>query len=154
MRNIEKLPLRNDAVFLTLLSTGKRGKISKPPRFTKSGQEPTRIVRTTEAFLYCDGLYRHLGLKEDTTVGAQIAHQGLSVRTSTTAGPNRHVFPETTQEDASETTLVMPLGDLRANLVDNVIAVLEPLFMLFNFKEFKREVYEGLVTDYAAGRVS
>jgi hypothetical protein len=40
MWEIEKLPLRNDAVFPLLLWTGKRCKTSKPPRITKCGQEP------------------------------------------------------------------------------------------------------------------
>ena len=47
----------------------------------------------------------------------------------------------------------MQLADLRAKLVNNVIEVLEPLFMLFNFKKFDRSVYEDLVTNYAAGRI-
>ena len=33
---MEKLPLRNSAVFHTLLRPGKLGQTSNPPRFTKS----------------------------------------------------------------------------------------------------------------------
>ena len=39
-REIKKLPLSHGAVFMALSWTGTRGKISKPPRFTKCGQEP------------------------------------------------------------------------------------------------------------------
>lgn len=113
----------------------------------------TRIIRTTEAFLLCDGLYRNLGLKDDTVVAIEIVHTGLRGRTLTTASASRHVFPETTVEDVSDTAIVMELADLRTRLVDNVITVLEPMFMLFNFKEFNRKIYEELVTNYAAGRV-
>ncbi len=42
---IEKLPLRNDAVFPPLLWTGKWGKTPAPPRFTKCGQEPGLICK-------------------------------------------------------------------------------------------------------------
>jgi hypothetical protein len=40
-REIKKLPLSHGAVFIALPWTGTRNKISKPPHFTKSGQEPT-----------------------------------------------------------------------------------------------------------------
>jgi hypothetical protein len=39
-RKMERFPLGNRTVFLTLSWTGKRGKTSKPPRFTKYSQEP------------------------------------------------------------------------------------------------------------------
>lgn len=113
----------------------------------------TRMIRTTEAFLLCDGLYRSLGLKDDAVVAIEIVQSGLKGRTLTMANSSRRVLPETTQEDLSETTIVMELADLRAKLVDNVVSVLEPMFMLFNYKEFDRKVYEDLVTNYAAGRV-
>jgi hypothetical protein len=113
----------------------------------------TRIVRTTEALLLCDNLYRNLGLRDDAIIGLQIAHHGLKGRTLTTANPNRDIYPETTQEDVFETTMVMQLGDLRTKLVDNVIEAVGPLFMLFNFKKFDRRVYEDLVTNYASGRL-
>jgi hypothetical protein len=45
MRRIEKLPLRNDAVFSALSCTGKRRKTSKPPCFTKCGQEPGLLCK-------------------------------------------------------------------------------------------------------------
>jgi hypothetical protein len=43
MRNMEKRLPRNDAVFLILSATGARGKTSKPPCFTKCGQEPEHV---------------------------------------------------------------------------------------------------------------
>ena len=39
-REMESSSLRNDAVFPPVLWTEKRCKTSKPPRFTKTGQEP------------------------------------------------------------------------------------------------------------------
>jgi hypothetical protein len=44
-REMEKLSLRNSAVFRTLLRPGKRGQTSKPPHFTKCGQEPELICK-------------------------------------------------------------------------------------------------------------
>jgi hypothetical protein len=43
MREIEKLPLSNGAVFITLSEIGKRCKTPKPPHFTKSGQESKNV---------------------------------------------------------------------------------------------------------------
>ena len=40
-REMGEPSIRNGAVFLTLSWTGTRGKTSKPPHFTKCGQEPT-----------------------------------------------------------------------------------------------------------------
>jgi hypothetical protein len=45
-RTMERLPLRNNAVFRTLLRPGKPGQASKPPLFTKTGQEPSLICKT------------------------------------------------------------------------------------------------------------
>ena len=45
-RGMEKLSLRDGAVFLTLLQTGTRGETSKGPRFTKTGQEPVFMCNT------------------------------------------------------------------------------------------------------------
>jgi ABC transporter substrate binding protein len=43
-REMERRPLGNSAVFLTLSWTGTRGKTSKQPHFTKTGQEPKVYV--------------------------------------------------------------------------------------------------------------
>ena len=37
---------------------------------------------------------------------------------------------------------------------ENVMQVLEPMFMLFDFKRFDRKVYEEIVHNFVAGRVS
>src|SRR5262249_11302489 len=45
-REMETLPLRNSAVFRTLLRPRKLGQTSNPPHFTKSGQEPDLTCKT------------------------------------------------------------------------------------------------------------
>jgi hypothetical protein len=45
MWEIEKCPLRSDAIFPPLFWTGTRCETPKPPRFTKSGQEPGLICK-------------------------------------------------------------------------------------------------------------
>jgi hypothetical protein len=48
MWDIEKFPLRNDAVFPPLLWTRTWCQTPKPPRFTKCGQEPSLLYKTIE----------------------------------------------------------------------------------------------------------
>jgi hypothetical protein len=45
-RKMENSSLRNDAVFPPALGIEQRCKTSKPPRFTKAGQEPNGIKLT------------------------------------------------------------------------------------------------------------
>ncbi len=47
-REIEKLALSIGTVFMALSCTGKRRKTSKPPRFTKTGQEPRSFCKALE----------------------------------------------------------------------------------------------------------
>jgi hypothetical protein len=49
---MEKLSLRNDTVFPPILSTGKWGKASKPPYFTKCGQEPNGMKLSSNTLPY------------------------------------------------------------------------------------------------------
>jgi hypothetical protein len=54
----------------------------------------------------------------------------------------------------SETELVLELAKIRENLVDDVMRIGEPLFMLFDFATFGRPVYEDLVTKFVQGQVT
>jgi hypothetical protein len=51
-RKTERLLLRKSAVFPTLSWTRTRGKTSKPPRFTKSAQEPNGMKLSSNTLLY------------------------------------------------------------------------------------------------------
>jgi hypothetical protein len=60
-REIKKLPLGHGAVFIAPSWTGTRGKISKPPRFTKYGQEPILFTSVrTQADRTGSDLRRHV----------------------------------------------------------------------------------------------
>jgi hypothetical protein len=48
---MEKFPLSIGAVLIALSETGARGKTSKPPWFTKYGQEPNAIKLVESSFL-------------------------------------------------------------------------------------------------------
>jgi TIR domain len=114
----------------------------------------TRIVRVTESILFCSNLYRNLGVDEATRVGLRVTHRGLKGRELVAATPNRHIFPATTSADTSRSQFVDSVGQLVPRLIDHVIQLTEPLFMLFDFKKFDRVVYEELVNHFVAGRTS
>lgn len=113
----------------------------------------TRIVRVTEAILFCSNLYKSLGVDEQVCVGIRVTHHGLKGRELIAASPDRMIFPATTTADTSQVQFVDSVGQLVPRLVDHVMQVTEPMFMLFDFKKFGRQVYEDLVNHFV-GRTS
>lgn len=115
----------------------------------------TRIVRVTEALMFCKNLYTNLALTDEATIAIQIAHHGLQARTLSTSNRARMLYPsKTTTEDTVKTEITVRLADMPDELVNNVIRLTEPLFMVFDFQEFHRQIYEGLVSDFLAGKVT
>ena len=115
----------------------------------------TRIVRVTEALLFASNLYSALDVSQETKLKACIKHSGLAGRTLASSSPNRILIENrVSHEPESETKFVVNIGQIRAEIVDRVIAVCEPMFMLFDFAEFGRSVYEDIVYKFMAGVVS
>jgi hypothetical protein len=114
----------------------------------------TRIVRITEALLFASNFYDKLGAAPESKVSIRVGHRGLAGRTLTSSNGNRHVFPRQTAAAESEAQITGAVGTLRANLVDHVMHVAAPMFMLFDFAEFQRSVYEDIVRGYEQGRVT
>jgi hypothetical protein len=46
------------------------------------------------------------------------------------------------------------LGNIQAALVDEVQRICAPMFMLFDFQEFGREIYEDIVRRFEKGEAS
>lgn len=113
----------------------------------------TRIVRVTESILFAAGLYENLGVQPDARISIRIGHSGLATRTITSANRNRDVQPATTREDRADGQVTDSLSGLREGLVDHVISLLSPMFMLFDFRTFERSVYEDIVNKFAQGHV-
>jgi hypothetical protein len=115
----------------------------------------TRIVRVTEALLFARNLYTALGATADAKISVRFTHSGLAGRTLKSASWNRPLFANpTTHEQVSVTEAVIVLGDIQGALVDEVERVCAPLFMLFDFQEFAREVYEDIVRRFERGEVT
>lgn len=113
----------------------------------------TRIVRVTEAILYCGRLYDRLGVTPDHEVRLTIGHGGLSSRTLGSANRARSIHPRVCAVDSIAETVSVRLGEIDSRLVDLVVAVLAPLFELFDFFELGREVYEQIIDAFVQGRV-
>lgn len=113
----------------------------------------TRIVRVTETFLFLAGLYENLGASPDTRVSVKIGHSGLRGRTLRSANMNRSIWEADTNEGRSESQVTDTVGGLRLNIVDHVMAVLSPMFMLFDYKEIDRSVFTDIVTKFQQGKI-
>lgn len=94
----------------------------------------TRIVRTTEAILYCARLYERLGLDPDSVVTMKIDHGGLKDRSLSSANPGRLPFADhQSAVDRAEGHVSFMLGEVSAELTDLVKILLAPMFELFDF---------------------
>ena len=113
----------------------------------------TRVVRVTEALMFCERLYKALGVADDAKVSIEVVHRGLAGRVLSVASSRRHILPAKSASDVGRAQVVVPVSDLGPHLTDYVVQIVEPLLMLFDFRQLNRKVYEGLVTDFANGRI-
>jgi hypothetical protein len=115
----------------------------------------TRIMRVTEALMFAYKLYTALGAAPDAKISVRFTHSGLVGRTLKSASLNRLLSDNhKSHEDLSETETVIVLGDIKSALVDEVQRVCAPMFMLFEFQEFAREVYEDIVRRFEKGEAT
>jgi hypothetical protein len=113
----------------------------------------TRIVRITEGLMFASGFYQNLGVPPDSRMSITFVHQGLANRTIGSSTLNRQVWPRIASEDRSEGQITDSIAGLRKDIVDHVMKIAAPMFMLFDFAEFQRPVYEDIVNGFVAGHV-
>lgn len=116
----------------------------------------TRIVRVTEALLYCARLYLRLGVPSTAVVNISIRHGGLKGRTLTASSPSRSLdYDRTTSEDeVYSDEISVPLSGIESDLVSLVKRAVQPLFMVFDFFELDDTVYEDIVNKFVEGQVT
>jgi len=115
----------------------------------------TRIVRIAEALIFASNLYHNLGAPPATMLSARITHDGLVGRSLQSSNPNRLLHDDRKcMAPRSQTEFVVELGAIRSSLVDQVMQVAEPLFMLFDFAKFGRDIYRDIVTRFESGEVT
>ena len=115
----------------------------------------TRIMRVTEALLYCGRLYTALGLDRQRVVTITVRHVGLKGRQISSANPNRilHDQRDPAHENESVVQLTVRLEQLESELVSLVKEVLAPLLALFDFFELNDGVLEDIVNKFVGGQV-
>jgi hypothetical protein len=85
-RSFDLWELRTDGDFYTILSLFEDQRDRSDELFFN-----TRIVRVTEALLFCGRLYTNLGVNRDARVHMRIRHGGLRGRRLASSAPNRRI---------------------------------------------------------------
>jgi len=114
----------------------------------------TRIVRVAEVFLFLAGYYKNIGIADDVRVSVRISHGGLQGRTLASAGPTRSILERKTVAQHSDGQVEDTVSGLSTNASKHVMAILQPLFMLFDFASFNDSVYEDIVEKFRNGHAT
>lgn len=148
---------RHDYDYWALRRTGEfywRGTLFEDDQSTGQIYFDTRIVRVTEALLYCARLYAALGLDRLRVVTITVRHVGLKGRRLSSANPNRRLNAlDPAHENESATQITVRLEQLESDLVSLVKEIVSPLFALFDFFVLNDGVYEDIINRFVEGRM-
>ena len=115
----------------------------------------TRIVRVTEALLYCARLYAQIGVPSTAIVNVAVRHgrlRGRHIKASGGNWPALHLeLKQPTTEDEVYGDIAIPLAKIESNLPELVKELTLPLFMLFDFFEVPDQVYAYIVNNFVEG---
>ena len=114
----------------------------------------TRIVRTTELLLFLSRLYARLDVPDSTRLRIELTHGGLAGRRLRAANQSRIVHQRETHEQTVTAVTECTIGELQTQLVEQVRALLEPVFMLFDFFELSDEIWNQIVNAFVAGEMA
>lgn len=115
----------------------------------------TRIARTTELVLFLSRLYSPLEVPDDTRVRITVTYTGLKDRQLAAASPRRLIHGgRKASEDLVTTSIECSVAELQSKLEEQVRGLLEPLFMLFDFFELSDQVWQQIVDNFVAGKVT
>jgi hypothetical protein len=96
----------------------------------------------------------NVGLDRSSIISIAVRHGGLHGRIWSSAGSRLVRQRKASDEDVVEVDATASLDDLEAQLVDHVIALCAPLFRVFDFAEVDRSIYEQIVNNFVAGRIT
>lgn len=116
----------------------------------------TRIVRVAEGFQLARNLYRELKVPSKSDIAIAIRHDGILGRRMSSSNPARHLSPfiRKCQEDSAVamTRIIHPVAD--PDIVSGTKALLDPLFILFDYFKLSDSVYEEIVLSFLKGQVT
>lgn len=111
----------------------------------------TRTIQVTEMLLFLARLFgQQLEVPTETKISVTMTHSGLTGR-HLSAIRSRAYDAEPNTEAEAVSNLTTTVGDLEFRLVENVKALLDPVFILFNFREFSKRSYELEVDRFVSG---
>ena len=109
----------------------------------------TRIIRITEALLYCARLYSRLGVSNVLNVHVVITHNGLRDRSIKCADPRRSIHDRfTSKESVVSSEISGSLLSIESQLIHMVKALTQPLFSVFDYFEVSDSVYAEIVDEF------
>lgn len=114
----------------------------------------TQIVRVTETLLFLRQMYSVLKLDPVHLFEVTFSYGGLRNRSLTSTGRIRSPNPPRSEEDTCESSIITNIGDIKPHLTTKVIDLLAPLFRLFDFKEYSRDIYSQIVIDFVNGKLT
>ena len=142
--------LRENGDFYTLLS------LFEDTQWKQKVFVTTRIVRVTEVFLHCAGLYRQLGLGPSDRISLRVRHSGLKERLleSSPTSPGLLRPKRCLSENDVSTQIEVSIQEIKEDVVQVVEQICRELFVVFDFTEIPHTMFERHVTNFLAGRVS
>jgi len=117
----------------------------------------TRIVRITETLLYAARLYSGLDVPRDAHYLVGIRHGGLKGRVlsvSSIARRNPPYSDSISSEDEVYSEIETTIEQTESQLVELVEKFTQPLFVVFNFFELKKDVLAEIVNKFVEGKVT
>jgi hypothetical protein len=110
-----------------------------------------RIRRATEAILHSTNLYKALGTDPNATVQLTIRYGGLQGRSLSSVGETFRGRLNYHEDEVSE-TVSFRVGVSDSEIVELVQILCEPLFVLFDFASFNRDIYQRIVSYFIVGK--
>jgi len=117
----------------------------------------TRIVRITETLMYAARLYSGLDVPRDAHYLVGIRHGGLQGRVLSVSSIARRMPPYSdriSSEDEVYIEVETTIEQTESQLVELVEKFTQPLFVVFNFFELKRDVLAEIVNKFVEGKVT
>ncbi len=117
----------------------------------------TRIVRLTETLLYSARLYSGLNVPRDAHYLVGIRHGGLKGRVLSVSSIARRMPPYSdriSSEDEVYSEVETTIEQIESQLVELVEKFTQPLFVVFNFFELKRDILAEIVNAFVEGKVT
>lgn len=117
----------------------------------------TRAVRITETLLYAARLYSGLGIPRDAPYLVGIRHGGLMGRVLSVSSPARRLPPHSDRvsgEDKVYSEVETTIEQTESQLAELVERFTQPLFMVFDFFELKRDVLADIVNKFVEGQTT